>query len=161
MLLEHLVYAVVLLGRVALAIPELIRNPSRIPWRDISANIYRTGAQALADHRAGRVPGRGGALLSDSPATARVRRGCVHHQSAGVSVIRELGPVLAAILVAGRSGFGMTAQLGVMRVTEELDAMNVMGISHTLRLILPKMVALAIVMPLLILWTDAVALLAA
>jgi phospholipid/cholesterol/gamma-HCH transport system permease protein len=52
----------------------------------------------------------------------------------------------------------MTAQLGVMRVTEELDAMTVMGIPHTVRLILPKVLALAISMPLVVAWTDAVAL---
>ena len=61
----------------------------------------------------------------------------------GMSVIRELGPLLAAILVAGRSGSSITAQLGVMRVTEELDAMLVMGISHGYRLIMPKVLALA------------------
>jgi len=76
----------------------------------------------------------------------------------GVSIVRELGPVLAAILIAGRSGSAMTAQLGVMRVTQELDAMSVMGIPHTLRLVLPRMLALAVAMPLLILWTNAVAL---
>jgi len=52
----------------------------------------------------------------------------------------------------------MTAQIGVMRVTEELDALAVMGIPHTLRLVLPKMLALAIAMPLLILWTNAMGL---
>jgi phospholipid/cholesterol/gamma-HCH transport system permease protein len=52
----------------------------------------------------------------------------------------------------------MTAQIGVMRVTEELDALAVMGIPHTVRLVLPKMLALAIAMPLLILWTNAIAL---
>jgi phospholipid/cholesterol/gamma-HCH transport system permease protein len=76
----------------------------------------------------------------------------------GISVIRELGPVLAAILVAGRSGSAITAQLGVMRVTQELDAMAVMGIPHTVRLILPKLLALSISLPLVVLWTDAVAL---
>jgi len=159
MLLEHLVYAVVLLGRVALVIPGLILNPSRIPWRDISANIYRTGAQALAITAL--VGFLVGVVLSYLTAQQlRVFGADVFIINLlGVSVIRELGPVLAAILVAGRSGSAMTAQLGVMRVTEELDAMNVMGISHTLRLVLPKMVALAITMPLLILWTDAVALL--
>jgi phospholipid/cholesterol/gamma-HCH transport system permease protein len=75
-----------------------------------------------------------------------------------MSVIRELGPLLAAILVAGRSGSAITAQLGVMRVTEELDAMLVMGISHGYRLILPKVIALAVAMPLLVVWTDAMAL---
>jgi phospholipid/cholesterol/gamma-HCH transport system permease protein len=77
----------------------------------------------------------------------------------GMSIIRELGPLLAAILVAGRSGSSITAQLGVMRVTEELDAMLVMGISHGFRLILPKVIALAISMPLLVVWTDTMALL--
>jgi len=76
----------------------------------------------------------------------------------GVAIIRELGPVLAAILIAGRSGSAMTAQLGVMRVTQELDAMMVMGIPPTLRLVLPKMIALGIAMPLVILWTDAISL---
>ncbi|EWM46530.1 permease family protein [Bordetella holmesii 35009] len=76
----------------------------------------------------------------------------------GVSIVRELGPVLAAILVAGRSGSAITAQIGVMRVTQELDAMSVMGISHSQRLILPRVVALALTMPLLVLWTDAMAL---
>jgi phospholipid/cholesterol/gamma-HCH transport system permease protein len=77
----------------------------------------------------------------------------------GMSIIRELGPLLAAILVAGRSGSSITAQLGVMRVTEELDAMLVMGISHGFRLIMPKVVALMVAMPLLVVWTDAMALL--
>ena len=62
------------------------------------------------------------------------------------------------MLVAGRSGSAMTAQIGVMRVTEELDALAVMGIPHTVRLVLPKVIALAIAMPLVVLWTDAVAL---
>ena len=75
-----------------------------------------------------------------------------------MGIIRELGPVIAAVLVAGRSGSAITAQLGVMRVTEELDALSVMGIPHTVRLILPKIVALAIAMPLLILWTSGIAL---
>jgi phospholipid/cholesterol/gamma-HCH transport system permease protein len=75
-----------------------------------------------------------------------------------MSIIRELGPLLAAILVAGRSGSSITAQLGVMRVTEELDARLVMGISHGYRLVMPKVVALALAMPLLVVWTDAMAL---
>jgi phospholipid/cholesterol/gamma-HCH transport system permease protein len=66
--------------------------------------------------------------------------------------------MLAAILVAGRSGSSITAQLGVMRVTEELDAMLVMGLPHGFRLIMPKVIALSIAMPLLVIWTDAVAL---
>jgi len=77
----------------------------------------------------------------------------------GLGIIRELGPVLVALLVAGRSGSAMTAQLGVMRVTEEIDALATMGVSRSLRLVFPKVVALAIAMPLLTLWTTAIALL--
>jgi phospholipid/cholesterol/gamma-HCH transport system permease protein len=72
----------------------------------------------------------------------------------GVSLVRELGPMLAAILVAGRSGSAITAQIGVMRVTEELDAMRVMGIAHGFRLVMPRAIALAIAMPLIATWTT-------
>ncbi|MBS0317852.1 MAG: ABC transporter permease, partial [Proteobacteria bacterium] len=61
-------------------------------------------------------------------------------------------------LIAGRSGSAITAQIGVMRVTEELDAMRVMGIAHGFRLVLPRAIALAIVMPLINLWTTLAAL---
>ena len=77
----------------------------------------------------------------------------------GIALIRELGPVLAAILIAGRSGSAITAQIGVMRVTEELDAMRVMGIAKGFRLVLPRALAMAIAMPLLTVWTTLAALL--
>jgi phospholipid/cholesterol/gamma-HCH transport system permease protein len=77
----------------------------------------------------------------------------------GIALIRELGPVLAAILIAGRSGSAITAQIGVMRVTEELDAMRVMGIAKGFRLVLPRAIAMAIAMPLLTVWTTLAALL--
>ena len=76
----------------------------------------------------------------------------------GLSLIRELGPVLAAVLIAGRSGSAITAQIGVMRVTEELDAMRVMGIPHGFRLVMPRVLALAIAMPLISMWTSMAAL---
>ena len=60
--------------------------------------------------------------------------------------------MIVAVLVAGRSGSAMTAQIGVMRVTEEIDALATMGVSRILRLVLPKVAALAIVMPLLVIW---------
>jgi phospholipid/cholesterol/gamma-HCH transport system permease protein len=67
--------------------------------------------------------------------------------------------VLAAILIAGRSGSAITAQIGVMRVTEELDAMRVMGIAKGYRLVLPRAMAMAVAMPLLTVWTTLAALL--
>jgi phospholipid/cholesterol/gamma-HCH transport system permease protein len=157
-LVNHLADAVLLLGNVVLDAIELVRRPQRIPWREISANIYHIGAQALGITAL--VGFLVGVVLSYLTGEQLRNYGAEVFliNLLGVSIIRELGPVLAAILIAGRSGSAMTAQLGVMRVTEELDAMQVMGIPHTVRLILPKMIALAIAMPLIILWTDAVAL---
>ncbi len=157
-LASHLTAAVLLLGNVVLDAIELLRRPQRIPWREISANIYHIGAQALGITAL--VGFLVGVVLSYLTGEQLRNYGAEIFliNLLGVSIIRELGPVLAAILIAGRSGSAMTAQLGVMRVTEELDAMQVMGIPHTVRLILPKMIALAIAMPLIILWTDAVAL---
>ena len=155
---DHLVFAVVMLGRVVLDAFQLFRRPAHIPWREISANVYRAGAQALP------ITALVGFLIGVvisylSAQQLRIVGADIFIVNLlGVSIVRELGPVLAAILVAGRSGSAFTAQLGVMRVTEELDAMTVMGIPHTLRLILPRMIALGVAMPLIILWTDAIAL---
>jgi hypothetical protein len=77
----------------------------------------------------------------------------------GISIIRELGPVLVAVLVAGRSGSAMTAQIGVMRVTEEIDAYRRWVSRAAIRVVLPKIIGLTVAMPLLVLWASAVALL--
>lgn len=156
--LEHLRGFVMLLGHVALNAMYLTHHPGRIPWKEISANLYRTGAQALGITAL--VGFLVGVVLSYLSAQQLRAFGADVYivNLLGVAIIRELGPVLAAILIAGRSGSAITAQIGVMRVTEELDALAVMGIPHTLRLVLPRVIALAIAMPLLILWTNAVAL---
>lgn len=147
-----------LLGGLALDFLGMLANPLRGPWREISAQIYRTGAQALGiTALVGFLIGVVISYLS-AQQLALFGAGQFIVKLLGVSIVRELGPVLAAILVAGRSGSAITAQIGVMRVTQELDAMQVMGISHGQRLILPRVLALAIVMPLLVLWTDVMAL---
>lgn len=159
LLQSHLRDIVILLGQLFLDLVFLARNPSRIPWREISANLYRTGAQALA------ITALVGFLIGVVLSYLSSRQLQIFGADIfiinilGISIIRELGPMLAAILVAGRSGSSMTAQLGVMRVTEELDALTVMGIPHSQRLVLPKIIGLGIAMPLLVMWTSAVALL--
>jgi phospholipid/cholesterol/gamma-HCH transport system permease protein len=156
---DHLTHLLVVLGQSVIELMALLMHPRRIPWRELSANVYRTGAQALGITAL--VGFLIGVVLSylSSQQLKLFGADAFIVNILGVSVIRELGPVLAAILIAGRSGSAITASLGVMRVTQELDAMAVMGIPHSLRLILPKMLALAISMPLVVLWTDAVALL--
>ena len=155
---EHLHAFVELIGRLVQDLGRFIRRPNTGPWREISANIYHSGFQALGITAL--VGFLIGVVLSYLSAQQLSQFGGDIYlvNILGMSIVRELGPLLAAILVAGRSGSSITAQLGVMKVTEELDAMLVMGISHGYRLIMPKVVALAISMPLLVVWTDAMAL---
>jgi len=72
----------------------------------------------------------------------------------GISILRELAPMLAAIIIAGRSGSSYAAQIGVMKITEELDAMRTMGFDPYAFLVLPRMIALMIMMPILIFFAD-------
>jgi phospholipid/cholesterol/gamma-HCH transport system permease protein len=155
---QHIIEVLYLLGKVSLALCSAVRHPPRMPWREISANVYRTGAQALGiTALVGFLIGVVLSYLSAQQLKA-YGAGIFIVNLLGISVVRELGPVLAAILVAGRSGSAMTAQIGVMRVTEEIDALSVMGIPYTMRLVLPRVIALAISLPLIVLWTNAIAL---
>jgi len=149
---------VTLLGQLFLDIGYLLLHPGDIPWSEISITIYESGVRALGITAL--VGFLIGIVLSYLSALQLKIFGAEIYiiDILGLSVIRELGPLLAAILVAGRSGSAMTAQIGIMRVTEELDALSAMGISHSLRLILPKVMALTIVLPLIGVWTSALAL---
>lgn len=155
----HLLSFVGLIGQLSLDLASFARHPLRGPWKEISSNIFHIGYQALAITAL--VGFLIGVVLSYlSAQQLQTFGGDIYLVNLlGMSIVRELGPLLAAILVAGRSGSAITAQLGVMRVTEELDAMLVMGMPHGFRLIMPRVLALAISMPLLVVWTDAVALL--
>jgi phospholipid/cholesterol/gamma-HCH transport system permease protein len=155
---DHGRMLLVLIGGLLFNFIAFLIRPLRGPWREISAQIFRTGAQALGiTALVGFLIGIVLSYLS-AQQLAVFGAGQFIVRLLGVAIVRELGPVLAAILVAGRSGSSITAQIGVMRVTQELDAMAVMGISEGQRLILPRVLALSLTMPLLVLWTDAMAL---
>ncbi|MGE5651998.1 ABC transporter permease [Noviherbaspirillum sp. UKPF54] len=154
----HAYYFVGLIGQLTIDMGSFLMRPQRGPWKEISANVFHIGYRALGITAL--VAFLIGVVLSYLSAQQLHTFGADVYlvNILGMSIIRELGPMLAAILVAGRSGSAITAQLGVMRVTEELDAMLVMGMPHGYRLILPRVLALAISMPLLVIWTDAIAL---
>ena len=155
----HLRGAVRLVGQLFLDVLRLLRAPARAPWRDISGHLYRFGATALPiTALVGFLIGVVLAYLM-SQQLRQFGADAFIVNILGISVIRELGPVLAAILVAGRSGSAITAQIGVMRVTEELDAMRVMGIAQGYRLVMPRALAMAVAMPLVTVWTTLAALL--
>jgi len=67
----------------------------------------------------------------------------------GLSMVRELGPVVTAILVGGRVGSGFTAELGSMKVTEQIDAMRALGVNHIKRLVVPRVILTMAALPIL------------
>jgi phospholipid/cholesterol/gamma-HCH transport system permease protein len=149
---------VTLFGQLLLDLLHLCRHPAEFPRREFSANLYKAGAQALSVTAL--VGFLIGVTISYLSALQLKNFGADLFivNILGISIIRELGPVLVAVLVAGRSGSAMTAQIGVMRVTEEIDALSTMGVSRSIRVVLPKMLGLTVAMPLIVLWTSAVAL---
>lgn len=155
---RHLRAFVALLGQLLLDAIHLARHPADLPRREISANIYKSGVRAMpVTALVGFLIGVVLSYLS-SLQLRQFGADIFIVNILGLGIIRELGPVLVAVLVAGRSGSAMTAQLGVMRVTEEIDALATMGVPRSLRLIFPKVVALGVAMPLLVLWTTTLAL---
>ena len=157
--LDHIKSLVRLIGQLLLDIIRLVRQPQEGPWRDLSGHLYHIGATALPiTALVGFLIGVVLAYLI-SQQLRQFGADAFIVNILGISLIRELGPVLAAILIAGRSGSAITAQIGVMRVTEELDAMRVMGIAKGFRLVMPRALALAVVMPLISVWTTVAALL--
>lgn len=157
--LTHLADLVCLIGALALDLAHLVRHPGDFPWRELSAHLYKSGARALPiTALVGFLIGIVLAYLA-SLQLARFGADAFIIHVVGYGVIRELGPMLVAVLLAGRSGSAMTAQLATMRVTEEIEALAAMGVPVTLRLVLPKVLALTIAMPLVTLWTTAAAIL--
>ena len=155
---RHVVDFVGLIGQFGLNLAHILRFPADLPRREISANLYKSGVRAMPVTAL--VGFLIGVVLSYLSALQLKQFGADIFivNIIGLGLVRELGPVLVAVLVAGRSGSAMTAQLGVMRVTEEIDALSTMGVQRGLRLVFPKVVALTIAMPLLVLWSTAIAL---
>lgn len=156
--ITHLIDFIMLAGSLAQELVHLMRHPHDIPWKEISANIYKGGVMALPVTAL--VGCMIGVAMSYLMALQLRKFGADIFiiNILGMSIVRELGPILMSVLVAGRSGSAMTAQIGVMRVTEEIDALATMGVSRILRLILPKVIGLTLVSPLLLFWTSAWAL---
>ena len=79
-------------------------------------------------------------------------------QLVSISQVREMGPVLTAIMVAGRNSTGMASEIGSMKVTEQIDAMRALGTDPVLKLVTPRLIATALMVPLLTILADFVGL---
>jgi phospholipid/cholesterol/gamma-HCH transport system permease protein len=147
------------LGRMILAIGGVIRRPSTGNWREILPLMNRTGADAvpivvLINFLIGFVMGfQSAAQLKQFGANIYVA------DLVGLSITRELGPLMTAIIVCGRSGAAFAAELGTMKVSEEVDALRTMGFGPVRYLVIPRVLALVFVMPVLTLIADFVGIL--
>lgn len=142
------------IGETFTVLLRTLLTPHRIRWQALMANFYSTGLTALpivgllAFLTGVVLAYQGGIQLSAYGANIFIV------DLVGITLLRELAPLLTAIIVAGRSGSAYTAQIGTMRVTDEVDALQTMGISPMELLVLPKLLALVILMPLLSAFAD-------
>lgn len=131
-----------------------IAQPHRIRWRAVLHNIETAGFDALPI--TGLLSFLMGIVIAYQGADQLKRLGANIFVAdlVGIAMLRELSPLLTAIIVAGRSGSAYTAQIGTMKVTEEIDALRTVGVAPQELLVLPKMLALIVVLPLLTVYTD-------
>ncbi|MDN5849828.1 MAG: ABC transporter permease [Nitrococcus sp.] len=147
------------IGRVTLdSLPRVLR-PQHLRWHEIAVELERAGVMAipiigLLAFLIGIVMAyQSGDILQAYGANVFLV------DLLGVIILREMGPLMTAVIVAGRTGSAYTAQIATMQLTEEIDALRTMGVTPFEILVLPKMLALVIALPLLTLWADAMGLL--
>lgn len=133
-----------------------LKNPGSVNWRDVPRIMERAGADGLPivvliNFLVGFIMGFQGAVqLKQFGANILVA------DLVGLSITRELGPLMTAIIVCGRSGASFAAELGTMKVSEEVDALQTMGFDPLRYLVFPRVIALILVLPLLTLIADLV-----
>jgi phospholipid/cholesterol/gamma-HCH transport system permease protein len=143
------------IGEAAMATLVCARHPARIRWRPVAFNIRSAGLNALpivgllAFLMGVVVAYQGAGQLRTFGANIFVA------DLVGLSLLREFAPLITAIIVAGRSGAAYAAQIGTMVVTEEMDALRTIGIEPQELLVLPKLLALMVALPLLTVFADA------
>jgi phospholipid/cholesterol/gamma-HCH transport system permease protein len=141
-------------GQMVVSAAGVLRSPRSANWRELPATMERSGADAvpiiiLINFLVGLAMAfQSAAQLKQFGANILVA------DLIGISVCRELGPLMTAIVVCGRSGAAFAAELGFMQVNEEIDALRTMGFGPMRYLVLPRALALIIVVPLLALLAD-------
>ena len=154
LLLDNIRAVIEFTGEMLMALLWALRHPRHVRMRDMWAVAGKAGVNALPV-----VCLLGfliGLIIAFQCATPMRQFGAetLVPMVVGVAVIRELGPLMAAIILAGRSGSAFAAEIGTMKVTEELDALNTFGLDPTRFLVVPRVLAALIVTPLLALFSS-------
>lgn len=147
------------IGQVSLALGRLVRGQARFRRADLLLAIQQAGAQALGIIAL--ISFLVGLILAFVGAVQLQQFGAAIYVAdlVGIAMVREMGAMMTGIVMAGRTGAAYAAQLGTMKVTQETDALTTMGISPLDFLVLPRMLALCLMMPLLCLYSDCIGIL--
>jgi phospholipid/cholesterol/gamma-HCH transport system permease protein len=142
------------LGLVTATFAKTLLHPSRLRFTPLVYHMERVGLNALPI--VGLISFLIGVVLAYQGATQMQKFGAEVFvvDLIGVSILREVGILLTAIVVAGRSGSAFTAQIGSMKVHEEVDAMRTLGLDPVQVLVIPRVLALVLMMPLLAFFSD-------
>ena len=142
------------IGEIFYALNYSLSHPSSIRYKAIIRNIEEAGVRALPI--VALTAFLIGVVIAYQSAVQLEKFGASIFivDMIAISVTRELAPLITAIVVAGRSGSSYTAQIGVMKITEEIDAMKTMGFNPFRFLVLPRVIALMIALPLMIFFAD-------
>ena len=141
-------------GEICVAFGHMLVHPKRIKLIPVVSQMQQTGFNALPI--VGLLAFLIGIVIAFQGADQLRRFGAEIFtvNLLGVSFLREIGILITAIIVAGRSGSAFTAQIGTMKVNEEIDAMSALGLSPIQLLVIPRLIALMIVLPLLGFYAD-------
>lgn len=152
--LEQAVALLGFIGESAHAFSTGVAHPARLRWRPVLYNIRTAGVDALPI--VGLLSFLLGIVVAYQSAEQLRRYGANIFVAdlVGVSMLREFAPLITAIIIAGRSGSAYAAQIGTMAVTEEIDALRTIGIAPLELLVLPKVMALVVALPLLTVYAD-------
>ncbi|MBV5298350.1 MAG: ABC transporter permease [Rhodoferax sp.] len=142
------------LGESAVALAGWLTHPARIRWRPIVFNLRSSGFDALPI--VGTLSFLLGIVVAYQGADQLRQYGANIFVAdlVGLSMLREFAPLMTAIIIAGRSGSAYAAQIGTMAVTQEIDAMRTIGMAPLEMLVLPKLLALVVALPLLTVFAD-------
>ena len=151
---SDLVHFLAFIGETIISLLRALANPRRVRWKVILAEIADAGYKAMPI--VGLLSFLMGVVIAYQGAVQLKLYGANIYVAdlVGFSMLRELAPLLTAIVISGRTGSAYAAQIGTMQVTEEVAAMRTIGISPMDMLVLPKLLALIIVMPLLSVFAD-------
>ncbi len=151
---SDLKYMISFIGSVCIAMAQVIRHPGSLRTDDTFSYMQKTGVDALPI--VGLISFLLGLIMAFMSAVQLEQFGANIYVASlvALAMTRELGPIMTCIIVAGRSGSAFAAEIGTMKVSEEVDALFTMGFEPTRYLVVPKIIASVTMVPLLVLFSD-------